>query len=139
MNKIEEARTAINMTRSDMSAYFDIPVRTIEDWDAGKRKPAPWAEKLILERLDSLKRPSIMKKFIKKFGLSAMDQLIPSDYNVFCGVAPEYDYNKLFRIVHDEMKKIGFEDSDYEIVPHDIDPKYFENVRAGKEIHKMDF
>ena len=28
---------------------------TLENWDSGQRLPAPWAEKLIIEKLESLK------------------------------------------------------------------------------------
>ena len=49
--KIEEARTALGMSRAEMSRQFEIPVRTLESWDAGVRKCPTWAEKLILEKL----------------------------------------------------------------------------------------
>ncbi len=31
--------------------YFEIPKRTIENWEQGSREPAPWAEKLIVAEL----------------------------------------------------------------------------------------
>ena len=41
MNRIKEYRMKARMTQSDLSAYLEIPTRTIEDWEAGKRNPAP--------------------------------------------------------------------------------------------------
>lgn len=49
--KIEEARTALGMSRAEMSRVFEIPIRTLESWDAGVRQCPVWAEKLILEKL----------------------------------------------------------------------------------------
>lgn len=53
--KIEEARRALGMSRAEMSRQFEIPVRTLEDWDAGARKCPVWAERLILEKLERMK------------------------------------------------------------------------------------
>lgn len=54
--KIEDARKAIGMSRAEMSRQFEIPVRTLESWDAGVRQCPPWAEKLILEKLERMKK-----------------------------------------------------------------------------------
>lgn len=53
--KIEEARRALGMSRAEMARQFEIPVRTLESWDAGVRKCPAWAEKLILEKLERMK------------------------------------------------------------------------------------
>ena len=55
MSKIKEARMSIGMSRAEMHRVFEIPVRTLEDWDSGKRNPPVWAEKLILEKLERMK------------------------------------------------------------------------------------
>ena len=34
-----------------MSDIFEIPKRTIENWEQGSREPAPWAEKLVVAEL----------------------------------------------------------------------------------------
>lgn len=54
--RIQTARMEAGLSRAEMSRQFEIPVRTLEDWEAGKRVPAPWAEKLIIEKLESLKK-----------------------------------------------------------------------------------
>lgn len=53
---IKEARESIGMSRAEMSRVFEIPIRTLEDWDAGKSSPPPYVAKLIIEKLMSLKK-----------------------------------------------------------------------------------
>ena len=56
MNKLKEARVAAGLTQAGACATcYDIPKRTWEDWESGRRKPAPWAEKLIIEKLSKTK------------------------------------------------------------------------------------
>ena len=67
MNRIKEYRIKARMTQSDLSAYLEIPTRTIEDWETEKRNPAPWAEELIIRQLEELIHPCLMKKLLNKF------------------------------------------------------------------------
>ena len=53
---IQMARAEAGLSRAEMSRVFEIPVRTLESWEFGKRLPAHWAEKLILEKLESMKK-----------------------------------------------------------------------------------
>lgn len=53
-NKIKSSRAAAGLSQQGMSDMLEIPKRTIEDWESGKRSPAPWAEKLIIEKLQSI-------------------------------------------------------------------------------------
>lgn len=48
---IKEAREAAGLSRAEMSRQFEIPIRTLEDWDAGKRVPPPYVERLIIAEL----------------------------------------------------------------------------------------
>lgn len=59
MNRIKEARLAAGLTQKEMSAQFEIPLRTIEDWERGNRKPPAYVEKLIIEKLESIVAESI--------------------------------------------------------------------------------
>ena len=52
---IKEARKAAKLTQSQMSEAFDIPLRTIEDWEAGKRTPPTYVQKLIIEKLERIR------------------------------------------------------------------------------------
>lgn len=51
---IREARLKAGLTQQNMSELLEIPKRTIEDWESGRRNPAKWAEKLIVEKLNQL-------------------------------------------------------------------------------------
>lgn len=48
---IKEAREAAGLSRAEMSRQFEIPIRTLEDWDAGKSSPPPYVERLIIAEL----------------------------------------------------------------------------------------
>lgn len=52
---ITEYRIAAGLSRAEMSRQFKIPIRTLENWESGVRKPPEWAELLILEKLERLK------------------------------------------------------------------------------------
>lgn len=52
---IKEAREQAGLSRAEMSRLFEIPVRTLEGWDAGVRTPPPYVEKLIIEKLQRMK------------------------------------------------------------------------------------
>lgn len=53
---IKAARMEAGLSRAEMSRQFEIPIRTLENWEAGTRVPPVWAEKLIVEKLESLPR-----------------------------------------------------------------------------------
>ena len=55
---IKESRKAAGLTQAEMSKIFEIPRRTLEDWETGRRSPAPWAEKLIIEKLERIQNES---------------------------------------------------------------------------------
>lgn len=39
MTKIEERRKVAGMSRSELSRQSDVPLRTLEEWEAGRRVP----------------------------------------------------------------------------------------------------
>lgn len=51
---IKESRKAAGLTQKQMSEAFEIPLRTIEAWEAGDRTPPPYVEKLIIEKLERI-------------------------------------------------------------------------------------
>lgn len=53
---IKEAREQAGLSRAEMSRRFEIPVRTLEEWDAGRRTPPPYVKKLIIEKLETIKK-----------------------------------------------------------------------------------
>ncbi len=48
MNKIKEARLAAGLSQAALSKKYGIPIRTIENWDSGKRIPSEWLENLLI-------------------------------------------------------------------------------------------
>ena len=53
---IKEAREQAGLSRAEMSRLFEIPIRTLEEWDAGRRTPPPYVEKLIIEKLQTISK-----------------------------------------------------------------------------------
>ena len=48
---IKELRESTGMTRKDFSDHTGIPVRTLEDWEAGRRTPPEYIPRLIAYQL----------------------------------------------------------------------------------------
>ncbi len=46
-NVIKELRASTGMTRKAFSEHTGIPVRTLEDWEAGRRTPPEYIPRLI--------------------------------------------------------------------------------------------
>lgn len=55
-NKVREARERAGLTIKQLADLLGAPYRTVQDWNAGKSKPVEWAERLIIEKLDSLSK-----------------------------------------------------------------------------------
>lgn len=52
---IKEARKAAGLSQQKMSDMLEIPLSTIKKWETEVRKPPAWAEKLIVEKLNSIR------------------------------------------------------------------------------------
>ena len=50
-DKIRKLREQTGMTRKDFSIHIGIPLRTIEDWEAGRRRPPEYIPRLIAYQL----------------------------------------------------------------------------------------
>ena len=48
---IKELRESTGMSRKDFSEHTGIPVRTLEDWEAGMRTPPEYIPRLIAYQL----------------------------------------------------------------------------------------
>lgn len=51
---IKEARLSAGLTQQRMSEVFEIPKRTIENWETGTRTPPTYVEKLIIRELERI-------------------------------------------------------------------------------------
>ena len=49
--KIRELRESTGMNRKEFSEHTGIPVRTLEDWEAGRRTPPEYIPRLIAYQL----------------------------------------------------------------------------------------
>ncbi|MCI9545371.1 MAG: helix-turn-helix domain-containing protein [Lachnospiraceae bacterium] len=58
ISKIKTARLKAGLSQAEMSRQFKIPVRTLQDWEAGKRSTPEWAELLIIEKLENISKSS---------------------------------------------------------------------------------
>lgn len=45
--EIKELRDSVGLTRKEFSEHIGIPVRTLEDWEAGRRTPPEYIPRLI--------------------------------------------------------------------------------------------
>ncbi len=50
-HKIKELRIQTGLNRKEFSVYIGIPLRTIEDWEAGRRTPPEYIPRLIAYQL----------------------------------------------------------------------------------------
>ena len=55
-NEFKAARKRLGLTQKKLSEVLDIPKRTIEDWEGGRRNPPEWVKKLVLEKMESMKQ-----------------------------------------------------------------------------------
>lgn len=51
---IKEYREKAGMTQKEFSELFEIPIDVVKSWDSGRRTPPAWAEKLIIEKLNTM-------------------------------------------------------------------------------------
>ena len=49
--QIKELRESIGLSRKEFSLHVGIPVRTLEDWEAGRRTPPEYIPRLIANQL----------------------------------------------------------------------------------------
>lgn len=54
--QFKRARLAARITQADMSKRMEIPLRTVESWEVGKRTPPPYVQRFILNELESIAR-----------------------------------------------------------------------------------
>ena len=55
MKTIREARIAAGLTQAKMHELMDIPVRTIQEWEGGRRIPPKYVERLVIAELERIK------------------------------------------------------------------------------------
>ena len=53
---LKDAREAAGLTLQEAAKVLGFPVKTWESWENGERKPAPFIEKQILDKLNKMKK-----------------------------------------------------------------------------------
>lgn len=53
--KVKELRLEMNMNRTEFCEYFGIPYRTVQDWEAGKRKLPDYVLRLMRYKYETEK------------------------------------------------------------------------------------
>lgn len=48
IDTLKEVRESVGMNRTQFSEYMDIPLRTLEEWEAGRRKMPDYLLRLIV-------------------------------------------------------------------------------------------
>lgn len=64
---IKDMRTNTRMTQKDFAEYFNIPVRTLQDWEHEKRTPSVYVVELIKYKIKK-ERLGMLKLIIKDHG-----------------------------------------------------------------------
>lgn len=52
---IEQLCKTYSITQTELSRMYDIPLRTVQDWHAGRRTPPPYVVRMLEELLASNK------------------------------------------------------------------------------------
>lgn len=60
--RIKELRLKAGLTQQSMSDKFEIPKRTIENWETGKNKCPVYVEKLICKELEQIIAEKVIKE-----------------------------------------------------------------------------
>ena len=58
MKSIKEARLEAELTQAKMADFIGIPLRTIQDWERGRRTPPDYVERLVIAELERIKDKS---------------------------------------------------------------------------------
>lgn len=53
-NEFKAARLEAGLTQAGMAKLMEIPLRTIQDWEAGKRTPPPYVVRFVLNELKAI-------------------------------------------------------------------------------------
>lgn len=52
---VKEIREALGISRAEFSRRYNIPIRTLEEWEAGRRTPPAWVPELLQRLIDAEK------------------------------------------------------------------------------------
>lgn len=74
MNEIKKWRNNACMTQKEFASKFEIPIRTIENWEEDQRKPPAYVEKLIIEKLKMITEQALPERAKKRMNKLKADE-----------------------------------------------------------------
>lgn len=51
-SKIRTTRKNAGLTQAKVFELLGIPARTLQDWESGRRTPAPWLEAMVIREME---------------------------------------------------------------------------------------
>lgn len=86
---LKEERVEYGITQKELSEITDIPLRTIENWESGKRHPSKWVEKLLKSYLKQYPRNKhgIITETIGVYEVNQIKEIL-------LGLVHKYDVNR---------------------------------------------
>ena len=84
MSKIKEARQRAEISQAEMSKRLEIPTRTIEEWEAGNRKPPAYVERLVVAELDRIAEDLNQRKYVMLVTISNPEDCKEKTYSLSC-------------------------------------------------------
>jgi len=125
MMDVKKLRIMTRMTQRQFAEYFNIPKRTIENWEGGQRKPPPYVVELIeykirKERLGMLRLKEIdhgEEKVLMEGYLDDIVQYLKENEEIYAWILdedkemelPNLDEIKTLRDLEIELKKIDLD------------------------------
>ena len=125
MMDIKKLRARVGMSQRQFAEYFNIPKRTIENWEGGQRKPPPYVIELIKykiekERLGMLKlieKDNGEEKILKEGVLEEIIEYLKENKEIYTWILdedkgielPNLDEIKTLRDLEIELKKIDLD------------------------------
>lgn len=90
--ELKELRIKAGFTQQSMSEVFEIPKRTIENWEAGTRKCPVYVEKLIKEKLEGIIMMNATETLKKAMEMDEFDNNLPQlEVGETCTLAEVWD------------------------------------------------
>lgn len=53
---IKNIRSLTKMNRAEFARFYEIPIRTLEDWESGRSKPPKYVEKLLILAVSNMEK-----------------------------------------------------------------------------------
>jgi Predicted transcriptional regulator len=72
MTKSEEIRAILGISRAEFGRRYNIPLRTLEDWDAGRKSPPEY----VLQMLERIVREDKEERWFLFLGTVAGEELV---------------------------------------------------------------